>query len=206
MLPQKIVVFGGSSVAGVGDPVGGGFVDRLKRWHQSQNPINILFNLGINGDTTNELVSRLLPEARLRKPGLVIISVGSNDVYRKDRIDAPKQTTIEEFTSNVRLLIKQAQSLCDVVFLSAFPIDESRTTPMKGWGHTTYYLKKDQEEYQRRAKDICLELSVPYCDVYSEWSEKDYVGWLTADGLHANPIGHEKVFVSFQKFLTSLYP
>jgi lysophospholipase L1-like esterase len=205
MLPQKIVVFGGSSIAGVGDPVGGGFIDRLKRWHQLQNPTNILFNLGVNGDTTNELISRLLPEAALRKPGLIIISVGSNDVYRKDSINAPKQTTLENYKSNIHKLIEQSLSLCPVVFLSAFPINESKTTPMKGWGHTTFYLKKDQEEYQEAAKQICLDLNIPYCDVYSEWLKHDYTTWLTEDGLHANPAGHEKVFIFLKNFLKNLH-
>jgi len=60
MIPRRIVVIGGSTVHGQGDPERGGFVSRLRQWHETSNvESNRVFNLGIGGDG----VVRCLPEA-----------------------------------------------------------------------------------------------------------------------------------------------
>lgn len=205
MLPHKVVAIGSSSLAGVGDPKGSGFIGRLKNWHESNDFRNILYNLGISGDTTTGMLKRLLPEASLRKPELIIIASGLNDTKRVGKIDAPVTTLEEIFKSNITRLITQAKSLCDVVFISVYPINDAKTAPLSYWKKNIYYLMKDAIKYTALAKDICLRQHIPYLDVFNKWLQKDYKNWLAEDGLHANSSGHKKIYEDLKNFLIKLY-
>ena len=53
--PLKVVALGDSLVYGFGDPIGGGWVERLRRsWMEADD--HILYNLGIRGDRVAQLV------------------------------------------------------------------------------------------------------------------------------------------------------
>lgn len=205
MVPNKIATFGGSSVAGVGDPEDSGFIGRLKKWHESQNFNNLLYNLGISGDTTTGMVQRLQSEASIRDPQLVIITTGLNDIYRKGNSKAPTKISPNDFQKNIKMLIKQGKSLSNVIFLSAYPIDESKTAPLTYWSKNIYYFMNDAIEYQRYVKDICTAAKIPYCDIFNEWLKTDYKQWLSEDGLHANPEGHRRIYETLKAFLENLY-
>lgn len=205
MLPHRIVAFGSSSLAGVGDPENGGFMGRLKKWHESNDHKNLLYNLGIGGDTTGGMVKRILPEAVLRKPGLILIASGLNDTHRIGKNDAPCPTSPDDFKKNIRLLIKQGKTLGDVAFIGVYPIDETRTAPLTYWKKDIYFFLKDAIEYEQYVKDICQNQNVPYCDVFNKWLKEDYKKWLHEDGLHANATGHERIYKELKSFLQHLY-
>ncbi|XTZ19293.1 MAG: SGNH/GDSL hydrolase family protein, partial [cyanobacterium endosymbiont of Rhopalodia fuxianensis] len=83
--PLKIVALGDSLVYGHGDPVGGGWVERLRRqWMRDLQTGHVLYNLGIRGDRVSQVSERLEGEFRYRGelrnqvPNLIILSVGLN--------------------------------------------------------------------------------------------------------------------------------
>lgn len=205
MLPHKIVAFGSSSLAGVGDPENGGFMRRLKKWHEANDFRNLLYNLGISGDTTTQMVKRIKEEAILRKPGLIIIASGLNDTRRVGSKDAPKATSITDFKKNINELIKVGKNICDVVFISVYPIDDSKTAPLLYWSKDYYYFNSSASEYSQYVKEICKNEKIPYCDVFDEWMQWDYKKWLKEDGLHANAVGHERIYTVLKDFLSNLY-
>lgn len=205
MLPHKIVAIGSSSLAGVGDPQGGGFMGRLKKWHESNNFGNLLYNLGISGDTTTGMLKRLTSEASLRKPDLIIIASGLNDTRRIGKKDAPVTTPKDEFRNNITSLIKKGESLCDVVFVSVYPIDDTKTTPLAYWKKDYYYFMDIATEYAAIAKNVCNKENIPYFDVFNKWLETDYKKWLADDGLHANAEGHTRIYEELKNFLKDLY-
>lgn len=118
MLPQRIVAFGGSNLFGFFDPQGGGFIGRLKTYHESKNLDNMVFNLGISGETSTGMLKRLLPEAIVRKPDLIIVATGVNDARRLGSKTEKITTLLAHFKKNVQKIINQAKSLSDVIFLS----------------------------------------------------------------------------------------
>ena len=100
MLPHRIVAFGASSIHGVGDPEGGGFVGRLRAWHESQHEKNLVFNLGVPGDMTAGMLTRFIPEVKFRSPDLILFYFGLNDVRRMEFI--PIQKAINSFLRSYR--------------------------------------------------------------------------------------------------------
>ena len=88
-IPKRIVAFGSSSVHGTGDSESGGFINRFRLWHESENPKNKVYNLGIWGETTDQLIARIVDEAVARRPHLILIYPGFNDIRREGSSESP---------------------------------------------------------------------------------------------------------------------
>lgn len=196
---KRIVVIGASSCLGQVDPELGGWAGRLRQWFERQHPHNLLYNLGISADTSSGVAKRLLAEATLRNPDLIIIQIGINDTWRDNNRESSTNTPLELFRKNTLKIINDAQSLGDVLVVSIFPIDETKTTPLS-WINR-YYLLDDAKCYSQTTKDICQELAVPYLDIFGEWIKVDYHQYLASDGLHANPEGHRYTFEAIRDYL-----
>lgn len=86
---RRVLVFGDSFVAGVGDPAGLGWAGRLAAAsHEAGRPIT-LYNLGVRGDTSADLAARFEFElaARTRNADAsygVVLSFGANDMLVQD--------------------------------------------------------------------------------------------------------------------------
>jgi len=204
MVPKKIVAIGASSCEGKVDIEGGGFVGRLKRWHESIDQHNSVYNLGISGDTTPGMIKRLAVEAPPRRPDLILIQCGINDVIREGSKTAQTRYSFEDIRESITLLITYARAMAPVVFVSVYPIDESRTTPCS-WRPINYLLA-DAREHARITKEVCGQLKIPYVDIFDAWIAGDYLPYLHTDGLHANSTGHERIFRAIQQKLLSVYP
>ncbi len=81
--PLKIVALGDSLIYGFGDPLGGGWVERLRRqWMmESETTGHVLYNLGIRGNRVAQVSDRLENEFRQRgelrhnNPDAILLSV-----------------------------------------------------------------------------------------------------------------------------------
>src|ERR1035437_1432976 len=178
MIPNSIVAFGGSNLFGLIDPEGGGYIGRLKVWHEKKDINNRVFNLGISGDTTAGILKRLIPEASIRKPDIILITTGLNDIIRAANKTTPTKTPLSKFRENIRDLINQAKTIADVVFISAFPVDEEKTIPLvSSHNHVNNYLLSDAITYTNAVKEICEEDKVAYLDIFNDWLQKDYKQW-----------------------------
>jgi lysophospholipase L1-like esterase len=206
MIPSSIVAFGGSNLFGLVDPEGGGYIGRLKVWHEKKDINNRVFNLGISGDTTAGILKRLIPEASIRKPDIILITTGLNDTIRAVNKTAPTRTPLSKFRENISDLINQAKAIADVAFISAFPVDEEKTIPLVSSDKRINFLLSDAITYTNAVKEICEEDKVAYLDIFNDWLQKDYKQWLFRDGLHANSIGHIIIFEELKSFLMKLYP
>ena len=86
---RRVLVFGDSFVAGVGDPAGLGWAGRLAAAsHEAGRPIT-LYDLGVRGDTSADLAARFEFElaARTRNADAsygVVLSFGANDMLVQD--------------------------------------------------------------------------------------------------------------------------
>lgn len=129
--PLKIVAIGDSLVYGYGDPVGGGWVERLRRlWMADAD--RALYNLGIRGDRTVQVIERLEAEfcrrgeLKNRLPDLIVLSVGVNDSARLRRADGKLFTEFETFKVLMGELLEKAQKLAPVLFVGMVPVDETK--------------------------------------------------------------------------------
>lgn len=204
MLPKKIIAIGASIVFGRVDPQYGGFTGRLKTWHEKKFTPNAVFNLGISSETSTMLLKRLYPEASARNPDLIIVSVGLNDTKREGSLGGAQTAPIKQFEKNIQEIIRQSRKLCDVMFVSITPIDESKTTPLS-YQKNSYILLKDVVKYADITKSICIKEKVPYLDIMNMWLPNDYKTLLYEDGMHPNSLGHKDIFLKLKTFLKKHY-
>lgn len=200
----KILIFGGSTTYGKCDPEGG-WAGRLRK-HIDQNAKNIdlnsIFNLGISGDTTEDVLRRFEFETKHRikedKDLIFIFSIGVNDAqFRHDKQDTA--TSPEKFRKNLAELVRMARKFSPkIVFLGFQPVDESRTDP---WKPNKSYRMEHIEKYDNIVKEFCKKTGTRFIDILPTLRQGDYKSILY-DGLHPTSEGHQKIFEIVRDFLS----
>lgn len=204
--PLRIIALGDSLIYGFGDPVGGGWVERLRRqWMSPERPGHALYNLGIRGNGVAQVSQRLEQEFRQRGelrnrlPDLIVLSVGVNDTPRLRRPDGRSLTDFNAFRIQMANLLDLAQSLCPVIFVGMTPIDEKQM-PFLG---CMYYNHADQYAYKEATRLACAVRDIPYLDIFDRWIARgeDWVrSQLSSDGLHPNVQGYQTLFEEVQSW------
>jgi len=194
--PQKVVLIGDSLVYGFGDAEGGGWAERLRRrWMDPDNPGPILYNLGVRGDTVEQVLDRLENEFRLRGelrrqvPDQLVISVGLNDTARIGRTSGRLMTDEASFRQYIVELLDRARQLCPVYFVGMVPVNEAAMP----YADMLYFSRLDQVRYKEITRQACAERDIPYLDIYHQWASQGE-SWCNArlcrDGIHPNALGH----------------
>ena len=202
----NILVFGASITWGAWDREGG-WVQRLRNFVDEKNISNpdydrMIYNLGISGDTTENLLSRLENEVKTRlseEETIIIFSIGTNDsqfVHDKNDLNIP----IEKFEDNLKELIKQARKYSNkIIFIGLCPIDQSKVDPIP-WAKDRAYRKELVEKFDKKIKQICKKEKIYFIGVYEKLIKEDYKK-LLEDGVHPNSEGHKKIFQIVKDFL-----
>lgn len=204
MTRNKILVFGDSITYGQRDLEMGGWVNRVKLALAHDNSITSchVFNMGISGQSTNEILERMDRECAGRvlddANNIIVIAAGIND----SQIISGKLVTEEDrFRSNVRELIDVAKDFTDqIIWLGLTPVDEERTNPV-AWDKTRSWNNSLVEKYDNIISEICKECSVRYVYVFDQIDPET-----NEDGLHPSGVGHavladvmENVLMSYLK-------
>ena len=197
---KNMLVFGASIVYGAADLEKGGWAWRLNLFVSGKTQWDVhAYNLGVSGDTSDDLLKRFGFECdQRRKPGMILIAIGTND---SQYIDEPGNYHVppERFRENLMKLLDMAKARTGkVAFIGLMPVDERKTMPIP-WKTDTYYTKGNVEKYDRIAREACNEKQVPYIDmmkVFPEAAEEFF-----SDGLHPNAKGHQMVFEAVKQFL-----
>ena len=186
MEKHKIIcIFGDSIVWGACDSEKGGWVERLKIDLAEKSEYNtIIYNLGISGETTQELINRLNTEAKARNPDTIIFSIGINDSHRP--------INLEVFEKNLQELIKKANKFTKkIIFLGLNTVDESCQEVIN-----KNYFNETIEKYDNIIKISCEKNKLNYIPLKNKIGIDDL-----DDGLHPNSEGHEKIFEKVREFL-----
>ena len=196
-MSTKICLFGDSITWGAGDLEKGGWGVRLRNYFET-NKYNIeLYNLGISGDITDDLLKRFKIESAAREPEIIVFAVGINDsqyIYSKDNPRVP----LKKFQNNLQELINQAEEFTDkIIFVGLVKIDETKTTPIP-WSKTKHYDEENAKLYDSKIKEICEKNNISFLEMHDLLNDSDLM-----DGLHPNPAGHEKMFLRIKEFLLS---
>ncbi len=197
--PLKIVALGDSLIYGFGDPEGGGWVERLRRWWMSPDSAgHVLYNLGVRGDRIQQVAQRLEVEFRHRGelrnqvPDLIILAAGVNDSARLGRLNGKNYTDFQVFEQQTAVLLDLAQQLCPVLFVGMVPVDEAKMPFLDCF----YFNHADQYRYKEATKLACNQRGIPYLDIFDSWMQRGE-NWrlkrLTADGLHPNTLGYQSL-------------
>jgi len=203
---SQILVFGASTTQGLWD-LNGGWPQRLRAYIdelylKGRLPKIYTFNLGISGDSSQEVLERFESETkrRLRHPKtLFIFSFGSND---SQYISGNKQTrrSPKDFKKNITKLIRLAKKYSNlIIFVGLSPVDESKTNPIP-WEPTLSYKNDLIKKYSDIMKELCRKENISFVEIFDEWKKMDYLK-LLHDGLHPNSEGHKKIFEKLRDFL-----
>jgi acyl-CoA thioesterase-1 len=198
-MDKIICIFGDSIVWGAGDTSVGGWADRLKAFYQATEPDVKIYNLGVSGDTTDDVLRRFVPEAQARGCTIAIFAIGINDSKLIDNGEV-EYITLADFRENILELIAQAGSLSlQIAFFGPTRVDETKTRPIS-WKPNTHYTNDRIAFFDEAIKNICEDKELPYLSLAGVLETED-----TPDGLHPSTAGYEKLVTTIVPFLQARF-
>lgn len=185
---MNILIFGDSITWGAYDPEQGGWATRLRNYFEEQDNDVDVYNLGISGDTTADLLERIEVEAKSREPNLIIFAIGINDAQFIHSANGLR-VSLNEFQQNLAKLLAIAKKFTDkVVFVGLTKVDESKTTPIP-WNTDKSYTNENIERLDNVIEKFCEENGLKFIPIKNVVGSDDLI-----DGLHPNTQGHIKIF------------
>ena len=198
-MSKKLFVFGDSVVHGIWDDEMGGWVNRLdvylKQNFLSDNNFIEVYNLGVDGDTSENLLNRFEFETYQRtipeQGDIFLIAIGVNDsafLKNQDENFIPRI----QFKENLQYIITLAKKYSErIIFVGLTPVDEKITNSKEG---VVCYENEYIEEYDKIIKSVCEKNDLIFIDVLNEFKKGNHKKLLDGDGLHPNSNGHQKIF------------
>lgn len=197
LIPKKLVVLGDSGVQGWGDPLEGGWCERLRRHWMELPGAPVVYNLGVRGDGLERLAARLNDEVtrrgelRRQNPQGILLGIGLNDTARIGRIDGRPQLDPEAFLFGMDQLLRQAKALAPVHVIGLTPVLDQAMP----YAEVLWYGLEAIRRYEGLLEEACLEANVPFLPLLNELLEDPaWPEWLCSDGLHLNSDGHGQVY------------
>jgi len=201
----------GDSITQFGDgPMG--YVGLIRAYLTTIYPANTMevLNAGISGNTSNDELGRFNSDVLQKKPDLLTISVGVNDVWHG--FDGthllgggPGGVALDVYRANVEKMVTGAQAQgCTVVILSPTVISEDLNDPKNAMVVTYASALQD---IARTHKCLFVDLERPfqtYIDLYRRTGHTDNL--LTGDGVHMNDWGNRFMAATILSALTSPAP
>ncbi len=200
---STICVFGDSITWGAVDIEEGGWVERLKIYMWGKRDDIDVYNLGISGEKTPDLLERFESEVKARikeaEEKIIIFAIGINDSYfvhsKNDNI-----TKFDDFKKNIEKLIILAKKFSSkIIFIGLTSVDETKTTPIP-WDTDKSYKNEYVQKYNDIISSICGDKNILFVEILDDWLKTDYQTLLD-DGLHPNSAGHKKIFEVVKDFL-----
>lgn len=209
-MDKHILVFGDSNTYGAWD-IEGGWVTRLRKYldqkhidnNLSEGTFALVYNLGVSGDKSTDLLKRFKVEAEARKGRhgeevVILLDVGTNDCIFNEKL-GDLEVSQEDFKNNYLELISLAQEYSQkIVIIGSMPTD-SRVDPIP-WAPGRHYRNKDIKRYNEIMREVARETEVYFIEVYNNFIEKDYSS-LLIDGVHMNSEGHKQVYEVIRDYL-----
>ncbi len=180
---------------------GGGWANRLRKFIDQKNLSDKnfhyrVYNLGISGNTTEDLLRRFELEVRERIKEftdlVIVFQIGINDsqlLISENRT----RVSLEQFEKNISKLIEIARKFTNkIIFLGLTPVDEEKVNPIP-WRTERAYRNNLIKIFNQTIKTICQREKIVFIEIFDKWINQDYKRFLE-DGIHPNSLGHEKLF------------
>lgn len=207
-VPRKLIVLGDSGVYGWGDPLEGGWCERLRRHWMSLPQGPVVYPLGVRGDGLERVAARLQHEVscrgelRRQQPQGILLALGLNDSARVGRADGRAQLDAEGFLFGLQQLLHQARPIAPVLVLGLTPVLEEAMP----FAEVLWYSLEQVRRYERLLEEACLEADVPFLPLLDQlMADPRWPQWLSSDGLHLNSEGHRQVFERVQRWEALLH-
>ena len=183
------------TVNGHRNTIQGGWVTRLGNLLEKEFPGEYeVINKGINGDTAPGVLQRLDRDVILLQPDIVIIAIGTNDIFA--RLSADPSSTPDTYQSTIsRIFNKLKRNLSDT---TAFAL--GMTTSLRKYAHIRFgnFLPQQDavqavfNDYNNILRKLAKGYKYFYVDLTSQWPEDIEKSWkFCADGIHPNDAGYD---------------
>ncbi|MFZ9229827.1 MAG: GDSL-type esterase/lipase family protein [Prochlorococcaceae cyanobacterium] len=196
-IPKKLIALGDSGVFGWGDPLEGGWCERLRRHWMELPGGPVVYNLGVRGDGLERLRARLPGEVgcrgelRRQQPQGMLLGIGLNDSARVGRRDGRHQLDPDGFLFGLEQLLPLARQIAPVFVIGLSPVLEDAMP----YADVLWYSLSDIHRYERLLEEACLAADVPFLPLLEPlMGDLRWPQWLGSDGLHLNSDGHRQVF------------
>ncbi len=194
-------IFGDSITEGLWDSQGG-WADRTKAFVQSKEVASGIknyhevYNLGIDGNTTQQLIARFEAETTARlwpdEEIAFIFAIGTNDTLHRNNSDF--QSTPEQYQTELTQLAELARKFSsNITFVDLLPVEESLTNPIQSSSSGKCYTNDRISLFNETLHTFCEAQWLPCIKVSELYAQQNYTT-LLADGLHPNDQGHELIF------------
>ena len=185
----KKVIFFGDSITQAGVQ-GNGYINLLKK---QLDPAHYeLLGAGIGGNKVYDLYLRMEDDVLVKKPDLVFIYVGINDVWHK--LGAKTGTDYDKYLKFYQALINKIQANgSKVVLCTPTVIGEKKDG--------TNEVDADLNKYAEGVRGLAVKNNLPLCDLRKAFmayelannTEDKEKGILTTDKVHLNDAGNKLV-------------
>lgn len=184
--PKKIIFFGDSITQAGVQP--GGYVDLIKK---ALDPAKYeIIGAGIGGNKVYDLFFRMEDDVLTKKPDLVVIYIGVNDVWHK--ASSRTGTDYDKFGKFYQGLITKIQNNgAKVVLCTPAVIGEKKDGANE--------MDADLDKYSEAIRELATKNKLPLLDLRTIFKEYDAAnnpdnkekGILTSDGVHLNSLGNQ---------------
>jgi len=181
---MEIGIWGDSITFGSCDSEALGWAGRLRKTLPTDD-YNQLYNFGICGETSEDLLKRFDVEAEAIRPDKIVFAIGINDSKFPSESDI-NRVPLEAFEQNLNKLLQQAKGYTDHITLVGLTKVDDEWRSVRG----SRFLNEEIEKYNSAIKKVADENS---CRFISIINDVDPVTDL-ADGLHPNANGYQKMF------------
>ncbi|HEY5159585.1 MAG TPA: GDSL-type esterase/lipase family protein [Gaiellaceae bacterium] len=171
-----LCVFGDSLVVGSDDHEAGGWVARLRLDLNARGKISV-YNLGVDGDRSEQLLRRLAAEAAARNASVIVISIGANDLGWHGTSGTETALFRERYD---RILTEAEQFTRRILVLGLLNVDE---------GNDSHGVRNEQVlAFNGIVEELARTHGAEFLALFGTLAKEDFV-----DGLHPNASGHAKL-------------
>ena len=176
---MTIGVWGDSITFGSCDSEALGWAGRLRKSLPTDD-IRHLYNFGICGETSEDLLKRFKIEAEAIEPTDIIFAIGINDSKYPGKTDTNK-VSLTDYQSNLEELLAQAKvSTKKITIIGATRVDE-KWRSMRG----SRFLNEEIQKYNAVMKETTDKHGLVFIDMFDVLDPTVDL----ADGLHPNVEG-----------------
>ncbi|MBA2279542.1 hypothetical protein H0V99_03850 [Candidatus Saccharibacteria bacterium] len=199
---MRILIFGDSITQGYFDSHGG-WVSRLANDCHQKALKNLsadwqeVFNLGISGNTLNDILGRIKIETKARRLDddmtIIVVAIGINDSVL---INNKVYSEVYKFEEGYEKLVDTVLKLSDkCLFVGLSAVDEELTNPYPSSTTGKQYLNNRINLFEDCIKQVCERKSVPFVPIHDMFiGQLDGKQALLSDGLHPDNAGHSLMY------------
>ena len=188
---MTIGVWGDSITFGSCDSEALGWAGRIRK-SLSTDDVNHLYNFGICGETSEDLLKRFKLEAEAIEPSDIIFAIGINDSKYPGESDTNK-VSLADYQRNLEELITQAKAFTKkITIIGATRVDDEWRS-MRG----SRFLNEEIQKYNAVMKETAGKHGLMFIDMFDVLDPTVDL----ADGLHPNAKGYQKMFEAIKSEL-----